>query len=344
MIREMTSDLIDKKNLTLSQMQQVVEEIMGGAVTPAQIAAFLIALRIKGETVEEISGAALAMRKFVKRIRTDAGVVLDTCGTGADRALTFNISTISAFVAVGCGLLVAKHGNRAVSSHCGSADLLEELGVNINIDEKKVEECIKEIGIGFLFAPNLHPAMKCVAGVRRELGLRTIFNLLGPLTNPAFATHQLLGVYDLGLLKTMARVLRNLKVIHALVVHGLDGLDEITTCGPTAVCELKFGRVRSYKISPRDFGIEKANLKDLEGGDAKTNAEIAREILQGKKGRKRDIVLLNSGCAIYAADKANTIKEGIELARESIDSGAALRKLEELRQFTNQSSNINNVT
>lgn len=336
MIKEAIIGLSEKKDLGQAWMQEVMEEIMQGKTTPAQIAAFLVALRMKGETADEITGAALAMRKFVKRINTFEDVVLDTCGTGADRGHTFNISTISAFVACGCGLVVAKHGNRAVSSRCGSADLLEALGININIDEKRVEECLKKIGIGFLFAPSLHPAMKYAGGVRKELGLRTIFNLLGPLTNPAFATHQLLGVYDLKLLKVLAEVLRNLGVRHGLVVHGLDGLDELTTTTTTKACELKDKKIRSFSIEPSDFGIKKARLKDLEGGDARTNAQIAREVLQADKGPKRDIVLLNAGCAIYTADKVKTIREGIILAKESIDSGSALRKLEELRELTNK--------
>lgn len=336
MIKEAIITLSERKDLKLAQIERTMEEIMRGEASYVQIAAFLIALRMKGETSEEITGSALAMRKFVKRINVNQDVVLDTCGTGADRMHTFNISTISAFVAAGCSLIVAKHGNRAVSSRCGSADLLEALGVNINIDEKRVEECLKEVGIGFLFAQNLHPAMKYAAGVRKELGLRTIFNLLGPLTNPAFARHQLLGIYDLKLLKVMAEALSNLGVRHGLVVHGLDGLDEITTTTSTRVCELKGKRISSYGLNPCDFGIKKARPKDLEGGDIETNAQIAKEILQRGKGPKRDIVLFNSGCAIYAADKAKSIKEGIKLAKESIDSGKALRKLEELKEFTNQ--------
>lgn len=335
MIKEVITILSERNDLGQARMRKVMQEIMQGKTTPAQIAAFLVALRMKGETADEITGAALAMRKFVKRINTFEDVVLDTCGTGADRIHTFNISTISAFVASGCGLVVAKHGNRAVSSRCGSADLLEALGININIGQKKVEECLKKIGIGFLFAPSLHPAMKYAAGVRRELGLRTIFNLLGPLTNPAFATHQLLGVYDLKLLKVLAEALGNLGVRHGLVVHGLDGLDEITTTSATKVCELKNKKLKFYSIQPSDFGIKKARLKDLEGGDIKANARIAQEILEGAKGPRRDIVLFNAGCAIYTADKVKTIKEGIILAKESIDSGRALRKLEELKELTN---------
>lgn len=335
MIKEAIITLCEKKDLSKARMQKIMEEIMQGKASQVQIAAFLTALRMKGETPDEISAAALTMRNYVKKINVPGDVVLDTCGTGADRMCTFNISTISAFVACGCGLVVAKHGNRAVSSRCGSADLLEALGVNINIDEQKLEECLEKIGIGFLFAPNLHPAMKYVAGVRKELGLRTIFNLLGPLTNPAFATHQLLGVYDLKLLKVLAEVLANLGVRHGLVVHGLDGLDEVTTTTSTRICELKNKKLKSYSIAPSDFGIKKARLKDLEGGSVQVNAQIARGILQKDKGPKRDIVVLNAGCAIYTADKAKTIRQGIELAKESIDSGRALKKLEELRELTN---------
>ncbi|HAH19593.1 MAG: anthranilate phosphoribosyltransferase [Omnitrophica WOR_2 bacterium GWF2_43_52] len=336
MIKEAIAQLVERKNLTRNQMKEAVEEIMRGQTSPAQIAAFLTALRMKGETVDEITGAAIAMREFVKKITIDEDVILDTCGTGADRMHTFNISTVSAFVAAGSGVVVAKHGNRAISSRSGSADLLEALGVNINIDEQKVEACLKKIGIGFLFAQTLHPAMKNVAPVRKELGIRTIFNVLGPLTNPAFATHQLLGVYDPALLRVVAKVLGNVGVKHAMVVHGDDGLDEITTTTSTHVCELKKGTVRCYTMSPGDFKIKKARLKDLEGGNSEDNARIAASILQGEKGAKRDIVLFNSGCAIYVADKARSIKEGIERAKESIDSGRALRKLEELKEITNK--------
>ncbi|HLD41169.1 MAG TPA: anthranilate phosphoribosyltransferase [Candidatus Omnitrophota bacterium] len=335
MIKEAIIQLIEQKGLTQSQAKEAMEEIMRGETSPAQIAAFLTALRIKGESIDEITGSALAMRGFVKRINVDEDVVLDTCGTGGDIKHTFNISTVCAFIAAGSGLTVAKHGNRAVSSRSGSADLLEALGVNINIDQNKVEQCLKNIGIGFLFAQSLHPAMRFAAPVRRELGVRTIFNLLGPLTNPAFATHQLLGVYDARLLKVMARVLGNLGIRHAVVVHGQDGLDEVTTTAVTLVCEFKNGRLRSYSLRPVDLGIKKAKLKDLEGGNARDNAEIAKAILQGEKGPKRDIALLNAGCAIYTADKVKSIREAIELAKESIDSGNAWRKLEELRNFTN---------
>lgn len=334
-VKEAIAVLVEGKNLTRLQMQQVMEEIMAGGALPAQVAALLVSLRMKGETIDEITGAALAMRRFVRRINIAERAVLDTCGTGGDRRNTFNISTISAFVAAAAGVVVAKHGNRAVSSHCGSADLLEALGININIDENKVEECLEKTGIAFLFARNFHPAMKSVAQVRQELGLRTIFNLLGPLTNPAFASRQLLGVFDEKLLGIFARVLAKLGSSHALVVHGLDGLDEITTTTFTRVWELRKGKIRSYKINPCDFGIKKSRPRDLEGGSAGDNALIALDVLKGNKGPKRDIVLLNAGCAIYAADKAGSIKSGISLATEAIDSVAALRKLEELKIITN---------
>ncbi len=336
MIKEIIADLVEKKNLSKGQMHQAMEEIMSNQATPAQIAGFLVALRIKGETVEEITGAAEAMRRFVRRINLAPGIILDTCGTGGDGSCTINISTISAFVASGSGVVVAKHGNRAVSGPCGSADVLEALGVNINIDEKAVEESVKKIGIGFLYAPTLHPAMKYASSIRKDLGVRTIFNLLGPLTNPAFATHQLIGVYQPELLRTVAGVLKNLGVVHALVVRGLDGLDEITTCDSTEICELQGGSLISYKLSPRDFGIEIAKPDDLKSRGVKDNAEVARDILKGKKGPHRDIVLLNAGAAIYAADRAKDIDEGIALARDSIDSGKAIRKLEELIRFTNE--------
>lgn len=335
MIQEAILLLSRKKGLKRYQMRRVMREIMNAQARPAQIAALLIALRIKGESEEEIIGAAMAMRDFSKKINVDKKIILDTCGTGGDCGSTFNISTISAFVACGAGVVVAKHGNRAVSSRCGSADLLEALGVNINIDEKRVEECIAKAGIGFLFARSLHPAMRYVAGVRKELGLRTIFNLLGPLTNPARATHQLLGIYDHKLLKVMAKALISLGVKRGMVVHGLDGLDEITTTTFTEVCEFKAKRIRGYRLSPVAFGFKKAAIKDITGSGVKDNAEIAMSILSAEKGPRRDIVAFNAGCAIYIAEKARSIKEGIARALESLDSGMALRKLEELKALSN---------
>lgn len=336
MIREATAKIIERIDLTREEQELVFEEIMTGGATPSQIAAFITALRIKGETVEEITGAAHIMRKHATKINVDKKKLLDTCGTGGDSKDTFNISTISAFVACGAGLTVAKHGNRSVSSRCGSADLLKELGVNIEASLDVVKKCLVEIGIGFLFAPLLHGAMKYATPVRREIGIRTIFNILGPLTNPAGAANQLLGVYDKDLVEPLTDVLRRLGSRHCLVVHGLDGMDEITTTGETLVCELKDNRINSFKIKPEDFGIPKAEAEDLNGGDASFNAQLSREVLEGKKGPQRDIVIFNAGCAIYAGDGARDIEEGIRLAKRSIDSGAALKKLTLLKEYTNK--------
>jgi len=333
MIKEAIAKLIERRDLSLGEMKSVMEEIMTGIATPGQIASFLTALRIKGETIEEITAAVSVMRRYVKRIKSRRRPLLDTCGTGGDRKGTFNISTISAFVASGAGCIVAKHGNRSVSSFCGSADLLEELGVNINLKESEIEECLDKFGIAFLFAPNLHPAMKYATPVRRQIEVRTIFNLLGPLTNPARATHQLIGVYDSKWTRPLALSLARLGAKHVLVVHGMDGLDEVTTTTGTCVCEYRNGKVKSYRIEPRNFGIKVARYRDLCGGDRKTNARIALDILEGKPGPARDIVVLNAACAIYAADKARSIKEGIEMAKYSLDSKQALKKLELLKGY-----------
>lgn len=334
MIKEAIAKIIEKVNLTQVEIEAVMEEIMTGKALPSQIASFLTALRMKGETSDEITGCVLVMRRYATQIKAIKDVLLDTCGTGGDKKGTFNISTISAFVAAGAGLVVAKHGNRSVSSSCGSADLLEGLGVKIEIEPDRVENCIEKIGIGFLFAPLLHGAMKYATPVRREIGIRTIFNILGPLSNPAGATHQLLGVYDEKLTEPLAKVLGNLGLKHALVVHGEDGLDEVTTTCGTVVSELKDGNVRNYEIKPEDFGIKRARLEDLRGGDIALNVKIANDVLNGKSGPHRDIVLLNAGCAIYVGDKAKDFKEGIRLACESIDTGKALKKLEELKEYT----------
>lgn len=334
MIKEAISKLIERRDLTRKEMGKVIEEIMRGEALSSQIASFLTALRMKTETIEEITGAAEVMRKFVTKIFVRKRVVLDTCGTGGDGFHTFNISTISAFVVAGAGVTTAKHGNRSVSSKCGSADLLEAMGVDLNISKERIEECIEKIGIGFLFAPNLHPAMKYATPVRREIGIRTIFNLLGPLANPAFATHQLLGVSDKRFLEIFIHVLKNLGLKRAMVVYGLDGLDEITTTTETKVFELKDKKIRTYRISPNDFGIKRAGIKDLLGGDTHTNVKICLDILKGESGPKRDIVLINSGAALYVANKAKSISEGITLAKESIDKGLALKKLELLREFS----------
>ena len=334
MIREAIAKIADRINLTKKEMQATMQEIMNGKATPAQIAAFLTGLRVKGETVEELTAACQVMRQFLKPIRINKKVILDTCGTGGDSKHTFNISTISAFVVAACGITVAKHGNRSISSSCGSADLLEGLGVNINIDAAMMKSCLEKVGIAFLFAPKLHPAMKYATPVRREIGIRTIFNVLGPLSNPAKATHQLVGVYSKELVRPIAEVLKNIGLKHALVVHGADGLDEITTTTKTFACEVKNKRVKSLIISPRSYGIKLAKLEDLKGGSIGRNVSIARSVLSGKRSAYRDIVVLNSAFAIYVADKVKSIKFAVRLSEEIIDTGRAEAKLERLKQFT----------
>ncbi|MCM8770903.1 MAG: anthranilate phosphoribosyltransferase [Candidatus Omnitrophica bacterium] len=336
MIKEAIAKIIERIDLSRHEMEEVMEEILTGKATHSQIACLLTGLRAKGETVEEITGAVAVMRRHVTRIEIKKETVLDTCGTGGDRKGTFNISTIAAFVAAGCGIVVAKHGNRCVSSLCGSADLLEELGVDINMDAERAKICLEKVGIAFLFAPNFHPAMKFAMPVRQEIGIRTVFNLLGPLTNPANAMHQLVGVYSAERTEVVARVLKNLGSRHVLVVHGEDGLDEITTTTQTRVSELKDGKIRNYIIKPQDFGIKCTKINNLSGGNAAYNIAILEDVLEGKKGPARDIVLLNAGAAIYVADKAKNILEGIEMAKESIDSGQALKKLELLRQYSKE--------
>ncbi len=335
MIREAISKLVRSEDLTKKEIELTMDEIMTGQALPAQISSFLTAMRMKGETIDEIAGAAGVMRKYATYIRTRHPCVLDTCGTGGDESQTFNVSTVAAFVAAGAGVAVAKHGNKSVSSKCGSADLLNALGVNIDVSEHMVSRCLDELGIGFLFAPALHKAMRYAIGPRKEIGIRTIFNILGPLTNPAKASYQLLGVYDHKLTEPIARALGKLGSRHALVVHGEDGLDEVTTTDITQVSELKNGKVKNYEISPKHFGIKKAKPADLKGGDAAYNAKLAMSILGGETGPQYDIVIFNAGCAIYAADRAQSIKEGIELAGESVESGEALKKLEQLKEVTN---------
>ena len=336
MIQEATKKLSQKEDLTQDQMHTVMQEIMTGATNTPAIVDFLKALNDKGETVEELTAAVEVMRRYVTRIQTGNIPLLDTCGTGGDRKSTFNVSTTVAFVAAGCGITVAKHGNRSVSSCCGSADILEALGVDINMSKEKIERCLDEIGIAFLFAQQLHPAMKHAMPARKEIGAKTMFNILGPLSNPAGATHQLIGVYDRRWLGVLARVLLNLGTVHALVVHGEDGLDEITTTAGTLVSEVNKGKVSSYKISPEDFGFQKASLEDLLGGDASVNADILLDVLNAKPGPRRDIVVLNAAAAIYAADKAASITEGIKIARDTIDSRAALKKLELLKEYSHK--------
>lgn len=336
MIKEAISKIVKNQDLTEVEMIEVMNEIMTGAASPGQIGAFITALRIKGETVDEITGAARVMRNKAAEIDVKGKKVVDTCGTGGDEAMTFNISTASAFVAAGAGLTVAKHGNRSVSSRSGSADVLNALGVNIEAEIARVEECLQKIGIGFLFAPLLHGAMKYAAPVRKEIGIRTIFNILGPLTNPAGARCQVIGVYDDSLTDMLGKVLANLGSEHAFVVRGEDGLDEITLTTETKVTELKDGKLRAYRIKPEDFGFKRCRPVDLKGGDPEQNAEIIRAVLKGKKGPQQDIVLLNAAAAIVAGGVANSIEEGISCARGSIDSGRALDKLIKLVEMTNK--------
>lgn len=334
MIQEAIKILSGAKDLTGAQMHAVMEEIMTGKEETPQIVSFLKLLNKKGETAEELTAAVSVLRRHSTKIHTGQPLILDTCGTGGDKKCTFNISTVSAFVASGVGITVAKHGNRSVSSSCGSADILEALGIDINMKKEKIEKCLDEIGIAFLFAQNLHPAMKYAMPARKEIGARTIFNILGPLTNPADATHQLVGVFQKSLTLTLAKALTSLGTVHALVVHGEDGLDEITTCGKTFVSESRRGSINSYEIEPHDFGFKKARLEDLSGKDASYNAREILDLLNGQSGPKRDIVLLNAAAAIYTADKVSSIKEGIELAKDSIDSGKALKKLQLLKEYS----------
>jgi anthranilate phosphoribosyltransferase len=334
-IREAIEKLVNRVNLSEAETIDVMNQIMTGEATPLQVASFLTALRVKGETVEEITGAARVMREKAHRVNVGSKIVVDTCGTGGDQKGTFNISTASAFVVAGAGVNVAKHGNRSVSSQSGSADVLGALGVRIDVPKERVEACIDKVGIGFLFAPLLHEAMKYAVQPRRDIGIRTIFNLLGPLTNPAMASHQLLGLYSGDLVGVVAHVLKNLGSVRAMAVHGLEGLDEISLCGPTKVAELRDGQVKEYTIEPEQLGLKKCRLEDLRGGNAEASAAIVRSVLQGDKGPARDVVLLNSGAALYVSGTAATIHQGLRLAAESIDSGKARQKLEQLIQMTN---------
>jgi anthranilate phosphoribosyltransferase len=333
--------LVDRRDLSRIEAAAAMEAIMTGAATNAQIAAFLTALRMKGETVEELIGFAQVMRQKVVRIRTradevaaltgtDREMLIDTCGTGGDATGTFNVSTATAFVVAGAGLKVAKHGNRSVSSLCGSADVVEALGINLELTPQKVGRCVDEVGIGFLYAPLLHTAMKHVMPARREMGVRTVFNMLGPLTNPAGANAQVIGVYTATLTEPLARVLAELGTIRAFVVHGSDNLDEISNTGESRVSEVREGLVRTFTVRPEDFGMPRATIKDLQGGDREQNAQIIRGILQGEPGPRRDIVLMNAAAALVAGARARDLKEGVALAAQAIDSGGAARKLEDL--------------
>ena len=334
MIQQAIYKILNKENLTLETTKCVMEEIMGGNATNAQIAGFLTSMRMKGETIDEITACAMVMREFGTKLAHD-GDVMDIVGTGGDEANTFNISTISALVISAAGIPVAKHGNRSVSSKCGSADVLEALGVKIDIPVEKSEAILKQIGLCFMFAPFYHSSMKYAAPVRKELGVRTIFNILGPLASPAKANLQLLGVYDENLVEPMARVLSNLGVKRAMVVHGHDGLDEVSLSTKSTVCEVNQGKVNSFFLDPHQFGFEYCSKEDLIGGSPAENAEIALSILNGKKGPKRDVILLNSAVCLYMSYNNITLRECVRLAAETIDSGKALTQLKEFIRLSN---------
>jgi len=348
MIKNAISKVVLQQDLVETEMIEVMNQIMGGEATPAQVGAFITALRMKGETIEEITGAARVMRDHATPIRVgkaldidreeinlDRETILDTCGTGGSGTKSFNISTTVAFVVSACGVKVAKHGNRSISSACGSADVLEALGVNLNVTPEQVESCINEVGVGFLFAPALHGAMKHAIGPRREIGIRTIFNILGPLTNPAGADRQVLGVYDEKLVEVLAKVLVKLGCQRGFVVHGQDGMDEITLTGPTRVAEINEGKVTLSTIEPEDFGLRRCLLSDLQGGDAEENAAIVRDVLAGAEGPKRDVVLLNAAYALVAAGIVESVDAGLQKAGNMIDEGLAKAKLEGLVNLTN---------
>ena len=336
-----------RESLSREEARVLMSEVLSGKCTDAQIAALLVALRMKGETVEEIVGFAEAIRAAATPLTlrrnstvdvSDTGrdALVDTCGTGGDASGTFNISTATALVVAGAGVRVAKHGNRSISSKCGSADVMDALGVNINLPPERLSACLEQVGIAFLFAPAMHSAMKHVQAARRELRLRTVFNLLGPLTNPAGASAQVVGVYSIDLVEELAEALGILGLHRALVVHGLDGLDEITITGPTRIAEVREGRVRTYEVTPEEFGLQRGSLQDISGGDAVANAAIIREILAGKKSARRDVVLMNAAAALVAAGKADHLRDALPLAQNSIDSGAAAKKLDALAAFTAQ--------
>jgi anthranilate phosphoribosyltransferase len=335
-----------RQSLSREQARGVMAEILAGECTDAQIAALLVALHMKGETVEEIVGFAEAIRgastpldlhknSTVDVSGTERDALVDTCGTGGDTSGTFNISTATALVVAGAGVRVAKHGNRSVTSKCGSADVMEALGVNINLPPARLAACLEEVGIAFLFAPAMHSAMKYVQPARRELRLRTVFNLLGPLTNPARASAQVVGVYSSELVEKLAEALSMLGLHRAVVVHGLDGLDEITVTAPTRVAEVREGKVRAYEVTPEEFGMDRGRIEDILGGDANDNAAIIRSVLGGAKSSQRDVVLLNAAAALVAASRADHLADAVPMAAQAIDSGAAAEKLNALVKFTN---------
>jgi anthranilate phosphoribosyltransferase len=350
-ITDAIKKVVDRVDLSSEEAESVLDQIMTGQCTDAQIASLLTGLRMKGETVAELTGFARVMRSRAARVRprttlsaeiggTGREALIDTCGTGGDVSGSFNVSTAAAFVVAGAGVRVAKHGNRSVSSQCGSADVVEALGVKIELPPDRIARCIDEVGIGFLHAPLLHDAMKYVALARRQMGIRTIFNMLGPLTNPAGANTQVVGVYAAHLTELLARVLGELGSARALVVHGSDGLDEITITAETKITELKDGGLNTYFVAPEGLGLARAGLEEIRGGDARQNSEIILDILRGRRGARRDIVLLNAAAAFVAGSKVNDLKEGVRLAAESIDSGKAINKLEQLIEFTSANDRL----
>lgn len=332
--------LVGGEHLTREEAGAIMAQIMEGQATQAQFGSLVTALRIKGETIEEVTGFAEAMRRYASRVRTESANLLDTCGTGGDGAHTFNISTASALVAAAGGIRVAKHGNRAASSKSGSADVLEALGVNITLDHERAARCLEKLGICFMFAQVFHQSMKHAAGPRREIGIRTVFNLLGPLTNPASADRQLLGVFDRNKTELMAHVLRELGLKRGMVVASLDGLDEISISAPTRVTELKNGAVTTTEITPDDLGLRASGIEAIAGGDAAANADIIRSVLLGERGAYRDVVLANAGACFYVAERCSTLQEGVKLAAAAIDSRKAYEKLQELIQYTGELSHV----
>ena len=327
--------VVKGENLSLDEMEQAMEMIMEGKVTHSQLSGFLVALHMKGETVEEITASAKVMKEKATPISIESGELMDTCGTGGDAKGTFNISTAVAFILAAAGVVVAKHGNRSVSSKSGSADVLESLGINISLPPSSVERCLKEINIAFLFAQDFHKATKHAAVPRKELGIRTIFNVLGPLTNPANIKYQLMGIYDPKLVYPIAEVLNNLGVKRAMVVHGSEGIDEFSLSGKNKVAFLNEGKIEKLEISPEDLGLEKYSIQEIQGGSAEENKRIILNIFNGEMGPKRDVVVLNSAAGLYVANKVNSLEEGINFAQEIIDSGKAMKKLEEMIEFTN---------
>ncbi len=338
MIREAIRKVVEGGDLTEQEAVAAMTEIMDGEATPSQVASFITAMRMKGETVEEVTGFVKVMREKAVKVCPKCSMLVDTCGTGGDKLNTFNISTTATFVTVGAGVTVAKHGNRAASSTCGSADVLEALGVSLSLSAEQVAACIDTAGLGFMFAPAMHPAMKNAIGPRKEIGIRTVFNILGPMTNPAGAKRQTIGVFSPDLTETMARVLRALGTERAMVFHGMAGLDEMSTLGETRISELRDGEVSTYTLSPDQVGLTTADAKQLSAGDGGTmdNVRALMSVLDGEKGPKRDIVLLNAAAALVVSDRAEDLREGIGLAAKSIDSGAAMAALERFKNVTQE--------